>query len=101
MSLTPEQRRERASKAGRASWANTEDRTGRAQHATRGNWKRFYRSTDPGLPDDVRRKQADAAYKASLRELSTRAVAAHRENAARRAAERARQQQTQQNPGAA
>jgi hypothetical protein len=52
--LSPSERKLRASIAGLTGWSNTTDRTGRAAHASRGNWEKFYNATDPSLPEDVR-----------------------------------------------
>lgn len=93
MPLTPTERKLRASMAGLTSWANTPNRSERARHAGRGNWEKFYRGTDPTLPDDVRARMADSAYKAHMKRLALKSLKARRE--------RVEQLAQQHTPGAA
>lgn len=86
MPLTPSERKLRSSIAGSTGWANTVDRAGRARHASRGIWERFYRETDATLPEHVRAAQADSAYKAHMKRLAFRSAKARRER--KEAAER-------------
>jgi hypothetical protein len=78
-SLSPAERKLRASIAGLTGWANTDDRRARAAHASRGNWQKFYNATDPSLPEDVRAGQADSAYKAHMKRLTFLSMKASRE----------------------
>jgi hypothetical protein len=78
MPLSPAERRIRASIAGQTGWANTADRTSRARHAGQGIWRKYYDATDPSLPDDVRAKMADSAYKAHMKRLTLKSLKARR-----------------------
>jgi hypothetical protein len=84
MPLSPTERKLRASIAGSTGWANTADRSQRARQAGRGNWEKFYRDTDPTLPDHVRVRMADSAYKAHMKRMAFRSVKARRERAEQR-----------------
>jgi hypothetical protein len=83
MSLTPTERKLRASIAGATGWANTVNRSERGRHAGRGNWEKFYRQTDPTLPDKVRTQIADSAYRAHMQRMAFRSLKARRERAER------------------
>jgi hypothetical protein len=78
MPLSPAERKVRASIASLTGWANTPNRTQRAAHASRGNWEKFYRATDPSLPEGLRAKMADSAYKAHMKRLSFKSMQARR-----------------------
>jgi hypothetical protein len=79
MPLSPSERKLRASIAGQTGWANTTDRTARARHANQGIWRKYYDATDPSLPDDVRARMADSAYKAHMKRLTFKSLKARRE----------------------
>ena len=79
--LSPSERQMRASLAGLTGWANTANRSARAAHAGRGNWQKCYDATDPGLPDDVRAKMADSAYRAHMKRMSYLSAKARRKRA--------------------
>jgi hypothetical protein len=79
MPLSPAERKLRASIAGLTGWANTTNRSARAAHAHRGLWQKFYDATDPSLPDDVRAKMADSAYRAHMKRMSLKSAKARRE----------------------
>ena len=79
MSLSPSERKLRASIAGQTGWANTADRSARARHAGQGIWRKYYAATDPSLPDDVRAKMAESAYRAHMKRLTFRSLKARRE----------------------
>ena len=78
MPLSPSERKLRASVAGLTGWANTADRTARAAHAGRGNWEKFYRATDPSLPEDLRARMADSAHKAHMKRMAYRSAKVRR-----------------------
>jgi hypothetical protein len=82
--LSPSERKLRASIAGHTGWSKTADRFTRAAHASRGNWEKFYNATDPSLPEDVRAKLADSAYKAHMKSLALKSMQARRERAEQR-----------------
>ncbi|HVQ85891.1 MAG TPA: hypothetical protein VMS84_14275 [Mycobacterium sp.] len=79
MSLSPSERKLRASIAGQTGWANTADRSARARHAAQGIWRKYYAATDPSLPDDVRAAMADSAYGAHMKRLTFKSLKARRE----------------------
>ncbi len=78
MPLSPSERKLRASIAGQTGWANTVDRSTRAAHASRGNYEKFYRATDPGLPEHLRAKLAESAYRAHMKRLTLKSMKARR-----------------------
>lgn len=84
MPLSPTERKLRAAIAGSTGWANTPNRSERARHAGRGNWEKFYRNIDPTLPEDLRARMADSAYKAHMARMAFRSVKARRERAEQR-----------------
>jgi hypothetical protein len=97
--LSPSERKLRASIAGLTGWANTADRTRRAAHASRGNWEKFYNATDPSLPEDLRAKMADSAYKAHMKRLalaSSKAARQRREEREQLAEQRKTARQAEQ-----
>ena len=99
MSLSPSERKLRASIAGQTGWANTADRSARARHAGQGIWRKYYAATDPSLPDDVRAKMAESAYRAHMKRLTFRSLKARRERKEQRerlAAERKAARQAEQ-----
>jgi hypothetical protein len=71
-SLTPEQRKLRASIAAHESWARTEDRTARSQHGRDAFRRSFNDKVDPEhkLKPAERAKRAENAYKAHMRRLA-------------------------------
>jgi hypothetical protein len=77
--LSPSERKLRASIAGLTGWANTANRSARAAHAARGNWQKHYNATDPNLPEHVRAKMADSAYRAQLQRMAFNSAKARRE----------------------
>jgi hypothetical protein len=77
--LSSSERKVRASIAGSTGWANTADRKARAAHANRGIWQKAYNATDPSLPEHVRAKMADSAYKAHMQRLALKSLKARRE----------------------
>ena len=104
MPLTAAERKLRASVAGLTGWANTADRTARAAHAARGLYEKFYRATDPGLPDDLRARMADSAYRAHLKRMAFRSAQSRRqrkEAAAREAENRRKTRQAESLGGGA
>jgi hypothetical protein len=99
VSLSPSERKLRASIAGQTGWANTADRSARARHAGQGIWRKYYAATDPSLPDDVRAKMAESAYRAHMKRLTFRSLKARRERKEQRerlAAERKAARQAEQ-----
>lgn len=79
MPLTAGERKLRASIAGLTGWANTPNRSTRAAHAGRGNWQKHYNATDPSLPEHVRARMADSAYRAQLQRMAFNSAKARRE----------------------
>ncbi|MGO9352183.1 MAG: hypothetical protein ACLP3C_15670 [Mycobacterium sp.] len=79
MPLTPSERRQRASIAGTTGWLNTEDRSARARHMVRGNYEKYYRATNPNLPDAERAKLAETAWRLHLQRMAFRSAVARRE----------------------
>lgn len=79
MPLSRSERKLRASLGGLTGWANTADRSGRGRHANRGHWQKYYDATDPSLPDDVRAKMADSAFRAHMKRLALKSMKARRE----------------------
>ena len=99
MPLSDSERKLRASIAGQTGWANTADRSARARHAGQGIWRKYYAATDPSLPDDVRAKMAESAYRAHMKRLTFRSLKARRERKEQRerlAAERKAARQAEQ-----
>jgi hypothetical protein len=82
--LSDSERKLRASIAGLTGWANTADRTARARHASRGNWDKFYRATDPTLPEHVRAGMADSAYRAHMKRMQFKSAKVRRERVEQR-----------------
>jgi hypothetical protein len=76
--LPSSERKLRASLAGLTGWANTVDRSARGVHASRGLYEKFDRATDPTLPDDVRAKMADCAFRAHMKRLTLKSATARR-----------------------
>ncbi len=93
MPLSPSERKLRASAAGLTGWANTAERSKRAAHAGRGLYEKFYRETDSSLPEDLRARMADSAYRAHLKRMAFRSAQGRRQRkeAAAREAEGRRQ----------
>ena len=58
--LTPEQRRIRASQAGHAGWGNTTDRSARTKPGQAKFNERFLAGIDPSLPEHVRQQMAES-----------------------------------------
>lgn len=79
MPLTPSERSLRASIAGSTGWANTANRSARGAHASRGNWEKYYAATDPTLPENLRVRMADSAYRAHMQRMAFRSAKARRE----------------------
>jgi hypothetical protein len=79
-SLTPSERKLRASIAGLTGWANTKDRKARAKHASNGLYEKFLRTVDPDntLPENERAKLADSLYRAHFQRMSFNASKARR-----------------------
>jgi hypothetical protein len=104
LSLTPTERRLRASIAGATGWSRTADRPGRARHANRGIWERLYRETPADLPEHVRAKMADSGFKAHMQRLAFKSSKARRKRAEQRdelAAERKAARQAERLDGGA
>lgn len=80
-SLTPAERKLRASIAGHASWASTKDRTARGRNGQRGLYERFLREVDPynELDEATRHKMAQSKYREHYQRLSFKAAKARRE----------------------
>ena len=78
MPISASERKLRGSIAGQTGWANTIDRSARAAHAHRGLWQKFYRATDSALPEQVRAKMAESAYKAHMKRLAFKSMKARR-----------------------
>jgi hypothetical protein len=79
-SLTPEQRRLRASIAAHTSWAKTEDPSARTRNARAAFDERFEREVDPEgvLPPEERAKRAKNARKAYFAKLAFESAKARR-----------------------
>jgi len=78
MPLTESERKLRGSVAGLTGWANTADRKTRAAHAARGHYEKFYAATDPELPEDLRARMADSAYRAHMKRMAFKSAKARR-----------------------
>ena len=78
--LTPSERVLRARTAAYASWANTSDPLARTAPGRAAANKRFEDQVDPGrvLPEDERRRRADAARKAYFTGLALKSAKARR-----------------------
>jgi hypothetical protein len=81
--LTPQQRTRRARIAAHVSWANTADRAGRTQPATKSFLARFERQVDPlgVLPMEVRQQMALHARRAYMMQLAERSAKARKRTA--------------------
>ena len=77
--LTPSERRQRASIAGTTGWLKTEDPSARARHMVRGHYEKYYRATDPSLPEAMRAKLAERAWRLHLQRMAFRSAKARRE----------------------
>lgn len=93
MSMSPEQRSQRARIGGFASWANTSDPSARTEPARRAFKDRFERQVDPDgtLPEAERRRRAEAARRAYYARLAFQSAQARRRRAAGRSASKGRQ----------
>lgn len=67
--LTPEQRTIRARRAALIRWSK-ENPAANAARGQAGLQDKFYRETDPSLPEDERRRRAHAAFRAHMAGLS-------------------------------
>ena len=78
--LTPSERALRASIAGNASWANTENRTARTQPGRDAMWEKFYNQVDPDrtLTPAERHKRAVNARKAHFKRMALKSAVARR-----------------------
>jgi hypothetical protein len=78
--LTPSERALRASIAGNASWAYTENRTARTQPGRDAMWEKFYNQVDPDrkLTPAERDKRAVNARKAHFQRLALKSAKARR-----------------------
>jgi hypothetical protein len=63
--LTPEQRSTRARIAALIRWSK-ENPTANAERGQQGLRQKFFRDTDPSLPEVERRRRAEAAYRAHM-----------------------------------
>jgi hypothetical protein len=82
-SLTPAERKLRASGAGHASWANTEDRTARSQPGRDAFRKSFEDKVDPDhvLEPIERAKRGENAYKSHMARIAFQSSKARRKKA--------------------
>jgi hypothetical protein len=80
ISLTPEERKQRARIAAHESWAATEDRTKRTQPGRDANRAKYERRVDPEWKLDPveRAKRAENAFKADMARLAFQSVQARR-----------------------
>ena len=80
MSMTPAERKLRASIAGHTSWANTEDRTARTEPGRDAMWRKFEDMADPNheLTPAERHKRATNLRKAHFQRMSLKAAKARK-----------------------
>jgi hypothetical protein len=69
VSLTPEQRTQRARIAALTRWSN-EDPKANAERAQAGLQRKFYDQTDSSLPEIERQRRARAAFRAHMQGLA-------------------------------
>lgn len=86
MSLSPGERKLRASLGGLTSWSgmSAAERTTRGRNANHGLWQKYFNATDSALSDAERSKMANSAYRAHMMRLSLKAAKARRLRAEQR-----------------
>jgi hypothetical protein len=84
LSLTPEQKRLRASAAAYAQWSKEPDPTARTERARSAFLARFERQVDPDgtLPPDVRARMAEQARRSHFKKLALASSGARKKGGA-------------------